>query len=351
MKRLIFLLLAIGLGSVLFPPSAFAKTINEVPGEAVYASTSEQDAIYKTIEESGDFLQNMDDILGGICMVKESITPVYQADFFEYARTGVFEIKPLVTINGYTDWNSDEKEPNYYMAKTVTPEGLFAGDIGFYIEGNVATIASFRPSQQILRYAITKDYLPSDSYIPSGNPLVSNVYYADHAEQIRNLTKRDSLVPANEVRFVSIRNVGLVFYINDGDTEVLIGITPGLAPELPEPIYYEIFSIETDSIVSIDENLKKIADKALQDHDKLMAEIQAWEAAHPGERYDSYTGSGFLSDGSASGEVWQPYLESDIEGLGTLHEGVIISIIAGSLLLIGVASVLFLRTRKQARKK
>jgi len=194
-------------GDVVIP---LDESLVEVPGDSVYASPSEQDAIYEIIENSEAFVEFLNNYFRGIgvCIVKESITPYYYyVDFLEYAKTGVFDVKPVVIVDGRMDRDSDKDEPNCFVAKAVTTDdGVFAGDITFYVENGVAEHWSSGLSQQILRRAN-----PSDFYILSGNPSASRTYYAEHAERIQALTNKDFLMSAAEVRYVSISNIGVVF--------------------------------------------------------------------------------------------------------------------------------------------
>ncbi len=64
-------------------------------------------------------------------IIKESITPIYSADFLEYARTGVLEIKPLVVPRGFDEKDRINPKRRMYIAKTVTKDGLFSGNKKF----------------------------------------------------------------------------------------------------------------------------------------------------------------------------------------------------------------------------
>jgi len=351
MRRIVYFMRTIMIGVALFPTSTYAKTLNELPGESVYASPTDQDAIYRIIGNSEDFIKRLDNTYGGMSVVKESITPVYWADFLEYALTGVFEIRPAVMVGGHLEENSSNKEPNYFVAKVLTPDGAYAGDIGFYVEGNIATLANISPSQQLIRRAIDKGLLPSDIYVPLGNPTVSETYYADRAEQIHISSNRDSAIPTSEVRFVSVSYLGDVFYVNDGETEFLVGLVGSLPLELSEPIWYDIFGYEPNGIAYVDDDLKAIAEKALRGNKELMAEIAAWEAAHPGERYDYHGGGGGLSLLGSTLDDGQANLKSNFGDPSTPSLGVIIGAISGSLLLVAAAAFILLRARSQAHAR
>ena len=339
-----------------------AKTMDEVLGESVYASPSEQDAIYEIIENSEHFINMLKK--DGIRVVKESITPIYQVNFLEYARTGIFEIKPVVAVEGRIDWTSDStrSEPsNYFAAKMVTSEGWFAGDIWFYVENGVARVTCGLESKQFMSYLISigELNLDLDMVLRSNSPTVSTVYYADHVEQISAFAGR--VVPADEVRLVMVSNVATVFYINDGKTEGLVSTIPGLAPELREPIYYDIFgSYEPTGIVYVDEALKAIADAVLQEHIEYVAEWEALVTALKAKYGDDYwlylpVGGGDLSSYFVGDDLFDASVidldssTSDISDTNDINPGIIIGAVSASLLLAAAVSFFVLRSKKRSR--
>ena len=157
MKRLSCLLLAIGVCMAMNPTSAYAKSLDEVPGESVYGSVSEQDDINSIIERSEGLLGVLDILYHGIYIIKESITPVYLADFLDYAKTGIFEMNRWADVKG-----------DAYWAKTMTPEGVFAGDLLFFIKDDIALYSGFSPSQQYYKYIIDHGFVEPNYYVPGG---------------------------------------------------------------------------------------------------------------------------------------------------------------------------------------
>jgi len=133
-KKILALLLTIIGGGIMFSADAFASDSDRVPGESVYASRSECNRIYEIVQKSDDFMKILD--YDGTHILSETIMPIYVADFLDYAETGVFKIRPDEVFPGI----------NVYYAKTVTAEGLFAGNMKFYIEDGIAHSLGFVPT-------------------------------------------------------------------------------------------------------------------------------------------------------------------------------------------------------------
>lgn len=57
------------------------------------------------------------------------------------------------------------------------------------------------------------------------NPTIgASPSYADHAERIQKLLEAEEVIPATDVRLVSIKYAGRCFYIHNEDYQVLIPI-------------------------------------------------------------------------------------------------------------------------------
>jgi hypothetical protein len=231
-----------------------------MPGVSVYGTKTEQDTVYETVQQSPILVPALNE--RNLTIVRESISPIYVASLYEYAKTGVFTIKP--------HQGGTKGDAIYYMAKIVTADGAYAGNTLFYIENGIAH--------------------PQIYY--SENLSGSNSY-ADHAERVQTLTGRESFVPASEVRLVGVEGLATVFYVNDGKTEALVYIDGmnGLFPHGQGEIVY------------VGKELKEIADEKLAELEGHMSRVAEWEAANPGKAW-SYTGSGGAAAASGiSGEV------------------------------------------------
>ena len=113
-------------------------------------------------------------------------------------------------------------------------------------------------------------------YKPVGDYGHTTHNYMDHASKIQERMGRESIVPASNVRYVSVNQLGKAFYIHDGDTEALFMLS--LAMGVP----YEYY----DKMIYLGDNLKEIADERLTDYNKQVEAMEEWTAEHPGETYD-----------------------------------------------------------------
>jgi hypothetical protein len=267
------MLIAIG-GMVLFPFGLFGAKGGEVPGETVYGTKAEQDAVYEIVQKSAALMERMN--RDEITVLKESIMPIYVASLYEYAETGNFTVRrDTIRGNGLTYW-----------ANTVTADGLFAGNLRFYVLDGVAYMNGFEPTP-VLEHLFHSDIgFGSNEFLISQN-------YADHAKRVQSLTGRESFVPISEVRYVGVEGLGNVFYINNGKTEAIVHIYGGDG----------VFTRGEGEIVYVgDESLKKFAAEKLAERKAYRAEKAAWEAANPGQTW-TVTGGGMVADVGISGEV------------------------------------------------
>jgi hypothetical protein len=243
--------------SILFSVSAFAAAGDY--GEAVYASRSDQDALIEIIEKSEDLMKQLN--YDGVSILKESITPVFVADFLEYAETGVFRIWPDSLPHVENDPASFNG--SVYMSKAVTADGLFAGYMMFHIDDGVASSLMFTPTPVLEHYFDAR-------YGFGGNANLVSRSYADHAGRIQALMESDSLIPASQVRYVGIQNLGEAFYINDGNIEALVVISAS-------------GNVFTSEIMYFGDDLKKKADECLVEFNEQEKAVQEWMEANPGE--------------------------------------------------------------------
>jgi hypothetical protein len=238
-------------------PATFAMSRDDIPGMSVYAPPSEQEELYDIIQNSEMMMRSLDS--KGV-IVKESIAPVYRACFLEYAETGVLRIWPHI-MERVIKAESESLDGNYYYAKTVTANGLFAGNMNFYIEDSIAYTNGFAPTP------VLKEYWKG---IPEPHIGPTSKSYADHAERIRQLLGRDTFVPTDQVRYVWVDHLGEVFYINDGEREALVVIIGS------EDVFYG----EAGEVVFIGDELQATAKIVEQKFYERMREIAALVAEH-----------------------------------------------------------------------
>jgi hypothetical protein len=292
MSKLLKTMAFICVGATMFLLGTFAAN-NNVPGESVYVS--ETDRI-----ELLEIIQNSDALMGllryyGVYVLPESITQVYTADLSEYAETGVFRIEPqfvpsiaerlrddpsfaarladTIEVNpNFADYHAahlaeQRDDPlglggNRYYAKAVTADGLFGGNIWFYIENGIARSSGFTPS------GLFSDY----------NHSVFSFSYADHARRIQELLGRDSFVPVEQVRYVGGSGLGTVFYINDGEMEALVLLSSGGKGNIEN-----VFNDGVGGIVYLGDNLQHKAEAVIEKSNERMREWEEWQAENPGQ--------------------------------------------------------------------
>ena len=235
--------------------------------ETVYASLEKQNEIYSMLnDESYNGYKYLK--YDNLTILKESITKVYYVSTLDYARSGILKVVPM-TLSGSSD---------VYVAKTINANGLYAGNLQFYIKDGIAYRLLFEPSY----------FAFSESFEGLSNPgWAASCSYADHAQRIQKILNRSSFVPIDKVKYVLFEGWGNAFYIED-DTGVHI---------IPVGKLYKNQEYNgTDRAVNINE-IKKFADQALERHNDFIKEKEAWEKEHPGQ---SYASLGVTGGGAAS---------------------------------------------------
>jgi hypothetical protein len=241
-NRIISIVLAIIGAAMTVSINVVASNGDAPPGVSVYGTKAEQDAVYEAIQES----ENLS-FLGskGVTILGESIMPMYSASLYEYAETGVFTVRP--STGGIKD-----ESIRRYMAKTVTAEGVFAGNMGILVRDGTARMNGFFPTSAVEGFERNSKGLSHS--------------YADHARRVQSAIGRESFVPVGEVRYLAVDGLGTVFYVNDGKTEVLVNISAA----------GDVFS-ENREIIYVGEELKKIADHRLAARKAILAYLEAME--------------------------------------------------------------------------
>lgn len=139
----------------------------------------EREAVYALIAEDDE----MDRYLAydGVTVVKESILPIYVLDLAHFAETGEFLAEPFV--------RGDQEK--MYIAKTVTADGSYGGNLRFYVEDGKAYYSGLSPSAATIAEGGV-----------AGAYTLGSCAYLDHAEDIREQLGADGIIPESEVRYV-----------------------------------------------------------------------------------------------------------------------------------------------------
>ncbi|MBE6552525.1 MAG: hypothetical protein E7665_10410 [Ruminococcaceae bacterium] len=227
--------------------------------EMVYADKKTQNELYSMLNSSTfDLYAALQ--ADNLMIVKESITRVYTISLLKYAQSGSFEVEPMTSG---VDKNS------VYIAKVVTSDGAYAGNISFYVNNNTAYNLLFSPSPVL-----------SDYYAGVENPrYIASCSYADHAQRIQGMVNRSSFVPVENVKYIVIDNVTQGFLVEDEKTFNII------------PAGY----MSTERFNTVDVNLTSsdlsdLASEYLENYNKQMKEREEWASKHPNEEW-SFTGA------------------------------------------------------------
>lgn len=274
----------------------------------VYADKTTQNEVFSMLNNTTfDYYAALQ--ADNLSIVKESITKVYTVSLLEYAKSGVLQITPM------TSGNSKDKEGNVYIAKVITEEKAFAGNIRFYVENDTAYTLLFSPSPVL-----------SDYYAEAAAPqYIASCSYADHAKRIQGMLQRNKLVSVNDVKYVIIDGVGESFFVNDSNATTLIPVG-----------YISETKSETTDVKLAASDLSALAAEQLNMYNKWMPEKQAWESEHPGEKW-SFTEQ-YVSP-IVSGISSIDNIENIYDYLGISHNDVSVAIHATDMYIWGIITI------------
>lgn len=239
-------------------PISDTKEESLPPRQSVYCDTAERDAVYEALQKGWYLTPTLESL--DVTILKESITPVYYADILDYAKTGELQIEPYIeSVHGGKGIRSNG---NVYIAKGVTSDGRFGGNIEFSIEDGMVSWGTLWPS-------------PASNFLDNGI-FGASCSYADHAGRIQALLQKDSFVPVENVKFVMISGFGRAFYINDGDTDYLVSMGSFFAEPDDRLIEEQVKVYPVGG-----EELKKVADEKVEQRNHFLAEQEALKKEHP----------------------------------------------------------------------
>lgn len=171
-----------------------------------------------------------------------TLTPLYYVDFYDYARTGIFDVQPY--LMGEYGQN--------YMSDAVNSSGDYAGEITLTVNSSQVKIHEYWP---------TTDRANSLSFTPN-------------AKRISALMAEKKISSdCKEVKLVYINEIGHVYYIDNGETKLLAAANMG-------GVNGEIFNKENGGIVEINDDLKAAADRMLAELEEYQKYL---ETLGPGE--------------------------------------------------------------------
>ena len=197
----------------------------------------------------------------GLVIVKESISPVNTVDLYEYSTTGVPIVEPASLPS--------RSVQGVFVAKMLDHEGLFAGNLIFYVENGKASML-LAPVQPVRNSQV----------------IFASASYADHAKRISKILNAETIISPEDVRFVILDSIGYFFYIHNNQYNIFVDV--GMIYNSPTEIED---SVAMDLVLDIHE-LKDMADKQTEAINELLKEKKAWEDEHPGEEW-TFTGNNY----------------------------------------------------------
>lgn len=233
-------------------------------GSMVYTSGEQLDQIYELLQSDSYDLKKALEI-NSLIILKESITPVYTLNLSEYARSKKMNVVPM--WRSHSGLTSNGKG-NVYVAKIVTLDKQFGGNIMFYIENGVAYNMMYTPSEYSPMWGASDDKYPASTS------------YADHASRISVALKETEFVSVYDVKYVVIDSVGDFFYVSNDKHDRFFATGYVSVNSSNSSIDDVDFSMEATG------ELLNIANDWWSKEKTYLEEKAKWEAMHPGEIWD-----------------------------------------------------------------
>ena len=233
-----------------------------------------------------------------------NVMTLYTANFYDYARTGEFNVTPSLFMGSQV-----------YIADGVDKDGKYAGMFRF-VSGEKNSILSYR-------HTIDEKY--------------SIDYEADSKRIKKIMTDNKISFDCSTVKMLFVENIGYVYYIENEDGHFL-------AAAGFQEVNGEIFNDENCGFVKIDSALKAIADKELVELENYKKQL---ETLGPGENpvTDGEQKTYYIADNSAYTEETENPPTAGTENPNTGYSGAVLML--GSAI---VASSLVVSNRRKNRK-
>lgn len=230
----------------------------------VYASGNRLNQVYEALQKDSFVYKKVLESYS-VTVIKESITPVYTIDLLDYAETRKLDIRPMM----HTGEPADDGIGDVYIAKTITSDRKYGGNIMFSVKDGIAEGMIYSPSA----YSATQTS-PVGSYAASSS-------YADHAVRIKTALNASDIIPVEDVRYVFINGMGGFFYIKNNEYDILFAVGNINADASDSSTSQLDYSIDPHT------ELLNIADAYSEEYNKFLAEKTEWEAAHPGKLWNA----------------------------------------------------------------
>lgn len=232
MKKTIISVAAAALCASALSVPAFAENI--LTDKSVYADNQQELAGYTQIWECDGEKVYVD---------PDTIIPIYTLDIYNYARTGNYEITPLVVIHD----DGSVTDTREYIADTVDKNGDYSGTLTFFVGS---------------------EYTGNGAYSPSTDKASDSVAFELNAKRLNALMKKRGLnTDCKEVKLLWIEGVGYAYYIDNGTEKML-------AAANVDRVNARIFNEENDGIVVFGNELKTAAEAELAARTAFEEELQ-----------------------------------------------------------------------------
>lgn len=253
MKKITILIIICLLMTFVMP--VFAKGSSD---DMVYASVSEQNKIYEMITS---------DAYDGYAYVKyhnyeyikESITPVYTLDVYEFAEKGTVNLVPRVT----EQYVGEKLESGrVYVVKYVDVNKSFRGNEFFVVTSSGVAF-------------LCDEIVVDDPNI--SNPVSCS--YADHAERVKNVLNTNGFVSTTNVRFVTIEGIGSYFYVSQRRNNGFFSVSY----ETNENQKLGDMAGKDPELITVSE-LQKYAGRYVKEREEAEKKAEEYLKAHPGSQ-------------------------------------------------------------------
>ncbi len=172
----------------------------------------------------------------------DTITPLYEVDIYDYAKTGKFEVIPSMLV----DADGTKTEGQHYISDAIDEDGNFVGRMWLVVGG---------------------EYTHISSYMSSSKNKVESVAFEPNAGRIKAvLSKQGINTDCKEIKLLFMPYIGYAYYIDNGTSEFLAAA--GFAE-----VNGELFNSINGGIIEVGDELKAFADRRLAEYEEYKREV------------------------------------------------------------------------------
>ncbi len=172
----------------------------------------------------------------------DTITPLYEVDIYDYAKTGNFEVIPSMLV----DADGTKTEGQHYISDAIDEDGNYVGRMRLVVGGENTHISS---------------------YMSSSKNKVESVAFEPNAGRIKAvLSKQGINTDCKEIKLLFMPYIGYAYYIDNGTSEFLAAA--GFAE-----VNGELFNSINGGIIEVGDELKAFADRRLAEYEEYKREV------------------------------------------------------------------------------